>query len=268
MKLSACPLKTLAGERGIPALSPPDVNSADSVAAIRDLSPDLIVVAAYGQILKPELLALPPQGCVNVHPSLLPRYRGAAPIPWAMANGDRVTGVTIIHMAKRMDAGDIILQERVNIEPEDTGGALHDKLAAVGAALLAKAVDAIAQGRAARMPQAESDATYAPKLTKEDGRMDWTKPATELHNRVRAFNPWPCCHCAIPGRGALRVLKTAVEAAVGQPGEVLDVTGAGPVIAAGSGSLRLLEVQPEGGKIMTGSAYQNGHALGKGDHLL
>lgn len=268
LKTSSCEARALAESRGIPVLSPSNVNDPASVAAVRALRPDLVVVVAYGQILKRELLELPPRGCINVHPSLLPKYRGAAPIQWAIANGDRVTGVTLMYLSQRMDAGDIILQESMAIQDDDTGGTLHDKLAGLGGELLVKTVDLIAAGRVTRTPQVESEATYVPKLTKEDGRIDWTKPALEIHNRVRAFSPWPGSFCTVAGKGTLRVMKARVESPEEAAGEVLEASGDGPLVATGSGSLRLLQVQPEGRKSMTGSAYLNGHALKKGDHLL
>jgi len=268
LKSASCPAKAMAVERGIPVLAPAKVNEPESVGAIRVLTPDLIVVVAYGQILKQELLDLPARGCINVHASLLPKYRGAAPIQWAIARGERVTGVTIMHMAKKMDAGDIILQESVPIAIDDTGGTLHDKLAEAGAALLVKAVAAIGDGRAARVPQDEREVTCAPKLAKEDGRIDWTRPAGELYDRIRAFNPWPCCFCGLPEGRTLRILKARVEGVPGAAGEVLETAGEGPLVAAGDRSLRLLNVQPEGRKAMTGTAYLNGHALKKGDRLL
>jgi methionyl-tRNA formyltransferase len=223
---------------------------------------------AYGQILKQSLLDLPPRGCINVHASLLPKYRGAAPIQWAIARGDAMTGVTIMHMVKRMDAGDIIMQESTTIRDDETGGELHDRLAAIGASLLVKAIDAIAEGRATRTPQIEAHASYVPKLTKEDGRIDWKSRAEEVYNRIRAFNPWPCCFCMVRGKGMLRILKASVETPSGASGEVLGVSGDGPLVATGAQSLRLLQVQPEGRKIMAGSAYLNGRAIKKGDVLL
>ena len=266
LKIASCPAKVMAVERGFAVFSPLHVNDPDSVACIRALAPDLIVVAAYGQILKQELLDLPPLGCVNVHASLLPKHRGAAPIQWAIARGDGVTGVTLMHMAKRMDAGDIISRKSVAIQADETGGSLQDKLAAAGAVLLGETLDAIAEGRAVRVPQDEGQATYAPKLTKEDGRIDWKWAASDLYNRIRAFNPWPCCFCARE-QGILRILKAGIEESAGTAGEVLDASGDGPLVAVGDRSLRLLLVQPEGRKIMTGTAYLNGHALKKGDFL-
>jgi len=260
---------------------------------------DLIVVLAYGQILKREVLALPPQGCVNMHASLLPRYRGAAPIQWAIANGEPVTGVSTMFMNERMDAGDVILQKEVIIGPDDTAGSLHDKLAEEGAVVLSRTLDALREGRVTRTSQVESQATFAPKLSKEDGRIDWTEPAERIYNKVRGFNPWPCCFCEVPELSAgrqpgigkrekdsadrralkiehrtgtgkravrrLRVLRVMIENATASAGEMIDVTGDGPLVGTGTGAVRLLEVQPEGRNVMNGADYLRGHDLKIGD---
>lgn len=265
LEVSACPVKAYLGSRNIPVLSPARINAPDSLSAIQALRPDLLVVVAYGQLLKPALLALPPRGCINVHGSLLPRYRGAAPIQWAVANGDAVTGVTTMFMDEGMDTGDMILKRELPIDPADTGGSLHDKLAKVGASLLGETVELIRSGRVPREPQDEARATMAPKLRKTDGKIDWTLPAATIHNRVRAFNPWPGSYCVIPGGSGktLKVLATRVEsggAGQAEPGTVLDAGGAGPLIQAGRDALRLLEVQPEGRKPMTGAAFLRGCA--------
>jgi methionyl-tRNA formyltransferase len=286
-------VKETAVRLGLPAMTPVNVNSPEALQALRDLRPDLIVVVAYGQILRSGILALPPMGCVNLHASLLPKYRGAAPIQWAIANGETVTGVTVMYMNERVDAGDIVLQKEVPIGPEDTAGTLHDRLAAEGAPALARALADIRQGRAGRLRQDEAKATPAPKLAKEDGRMDWNRPAAELERRVRAFNPWPGSFCAMPSErpaplsaeaGApeqdrssaegpvLRIAKVRVEDAApppgkGTPGEVVDVAGDGPLILTGRGAVRLVEVQPEGKKPMSGTAYLRGHPMKIGDVL-
>ena len=294
LKMSFCAVKILALNKNLTVLTPQNVNSSDSIDALRRLKPDLIVVVAYGQILKKEILALPPEGCVNVHASLLPKYRGAAPIQWAIANGEQVTGVTTMFMSEGMDDGDIILQKEVAIGREDTAGSLNYRLAQEGAILLSETVEAIRNGRAIRIPQIGTEATFASKLSKEDGRIDWTKPAEEIYNRVRGFSPWPCCWCiapvnrgqpASPGpalpeatpchgsqeekkkNGKLRVFRVRVEEAEGKSGEVIDVSGDGPLVGTGDKSVRLLEVQPEGKKVMSGDAYLRGHGLKVGDKV-
>ncbi len=268
LELASCPVKQYAASRGIPVLSPERVNTPPSLALLSSLSPDLIVVVAYGQLLKPALLALPPRGCINVHGSLLPRYRGAAPIQWAVANGDAVSGVTTMYMNEGMDTGDMILKREVPVDPGDTGGRLHDKLAVVGAELLRETLELIRAGTVPRTPQDDSLASVAPKLKKQDGRLDWNQPALTLHNRVRAFNPWPGCFCDLPDEPGkvLKVLATRVEPfdpASGSsdralPGTLLDVGGDGPLFKAADQAIRLLEVQPEGRKPMSGAAFLRG----------
>lgn len=264
LEVSACPVKAYLGSRNIPVLNPAKVNAPESLAEIQRLRPDLLVVVAYGQLLKPALLSIPPLGCINVHGSLLPRYRGAAPIQWAVAHGDAVSGVTTMYMNEGMDTGDMILKREVPIDPCDTGGSLHDKLAKVGASLLGETVELIRSGRVPRVPQDESLATVAPKLKKADGKIDWNLPAVTIHNHIRAFNPWPGSFCIMPGNPGitLKVLATRVEpfpSAGGKVGEVLEPAGDGPLIQTGLQAIRLLEVQPEGRKPMTGAAFLRGH---------
>jgi methionyl-tRNA formyltransferase len=293
LKSSPGPVKILAEDAGIPVLTPLNVNSGESLEQIKSFQSELIVVVAYGQILKPAILALPPMGCVNVHASLLPKYRGAAPIQWAIADGRKVSGVTTMFMVEKMDAGDIILQRESVIETDDTAGILHDRLAEEGSVLLIETLDVIRRGEVVRIPQLDAEATFARKLTKEDGRIDWTKSATEIYNRVRGFNPWPVCWCERGGSrqpeagpplaekskvesqktegvapsAKLRVLRVGVEDGAGLPGEVIDVEGDGPVVAAGEKAVRLIEVQPENGKVMSGADYLRGHGLAVGEFL-
>ena len=263
LEVSGCPVKQYLGKRSIPVLSPENVNASGSLESLRGYKPDAMVVVAYGQLLKPALLALPRLGCVNVHGSLLPKYRGAAPIQWAIANGETVTGVTTMYIDERMDAGDVILRREVPVGPEFTGGELHDVLAHVGAELLRETMNLLRAGKAPRWPQDEAEATYAPKLSKMDSRLDWNLPATTIHNRVRAFNPWPGCCCEIPRESGMRVkiVKTRVEPSEGRPGIVVEAKGDGILVQAGGGAgLRLLEVQPEGRKPMSGAAFLRGHS--------
>lgn len=264
-----CPVRALAARRGAPVLAPEKVNAAESLRAIRELAPDLLVVVAYGQMLKRELLGIPPRGCINVHASLLPRYRGAAPIQWAIARGERRTGVTTMFLNEAMDAGDIIAQAEEPIRDDDTAGTLHDRLAALGAELLARTVAALREGTIRRVPQDPAQATYAPKLKKSDGCLDWTRPAVELSDRIRGFNPWPGCYCDFPGVKPLRVrvLKARVAPGRGQPGEILSNQGDGPLVQAGDQAIRLLELQPEGRNVMPGAAFVCGHPLKVGDRL-
>jgi methionyl-tRNA formyltransferase len=264
-QMAACPVAELARKRGATVLAPEQVNNPESLAALRAMKPDVIAVVAYGQILRRPLLELPALGCLNLHGSLLPRYRGAAPIQWAIANGETVTGVTVMFMNERMDAGDIVMMRDVPIGPDDTAGVLSATLALVGAELLVEGVLAVRDGRAERTPQDETRATFAPKLTKLDGRVDWTLPGTAIRNRIRAFNPWPGGWVILPdphGDFLLRILRTRVEPVSGAvPGTVVALGNDGPLIAAGRDGVRLLEVQPEGKRPMNGGDFLRGHPL-------
>ncbi len=264
----ACPVRERAAQTGVPVLTPEKASAPESCAALADLAPDLIVVVAYGQILRRAVLDLPPEKCVNVHASLLPKYRGAAPIQWAIVNGEARTGVTTMYMDERLDAGDIILQRETPIEDNDTAGTLHDRLARLGAEALAETVRLIREGRVPRVPQDDSAATLAPKLKKCDGAVDWSGSARDIRNRVRGFHPWPGCFAYCAGGKRLKILRVELvdTAAGGASGEIVGV-GEDLLVATGDGVLRLLEVQPEGGKIMSGAAYLHGHALKAGGRL-
>ncbi len=265
-KLTPCPVKTFAQERSIPVFSPEKVGSAESFQALEKLNADLFVVVAYGQYIPQSVLALPPCGSINLHPSLLPKYRGSSPIQWAVANGDAVTGVTILYVSEKMDAGDILCQREVPISPEDTAVTMEPVLARVGAELLMETVDQIRDGTVRATPQNDAFATEVRKLSKEDGRLDWSLPARTLNNRIRGFISWPGCFCETAS-GRIKVLCASVESGCGAPGEILDVSGAGPLVATGEGALRLLEVQPAGKRAMDGAAYLRGYPLQIGDRL-
>ncbi len=266
-QVSPCPVHAFAEARGLPLLLPEKASDPAFIQELRALAPELIVLVAYGQILRRAILELPSKGAINVHPSLLPRYRGAAPIQWAIARGETTTGLSILYMSEKMDAGDIILQEPHPIDPEDTAGTLEPRLARRGAELLVQAVDLIREGRAPRRPQDASAVTVAPKLKKADGRMDWGLPALELHHRVRAFNPWPCCYCEPAPGDSLRILRVRVEEGAGVPGTVLRCAADGPVVAAGGQALCLLEVQPSGKRPMSGADWARGWRLRGGERL-
>jgi len=264
-----CAVRAQLTGRTVPIRAPERVNAPEEVAAIAGWRPDLMVVADYGALLKPVLLAVPRLGAINVHPSLLPKYRGAAPIPWAIANGETETGVTVQFMSERMDAGDIILAEREPIDPEDTAATLEPRLAALGARLVLRALALFEHPPVPRTPQDEAAASYAPKLTKEDGQLDWTRPAEELRNRVRGFFPWPRAFTWLPGSPPrrLQVLSAAVEPAQGDPGVVLEVGREGLLVAAGRDALRLQRVQPEGRSEMSGGEFARGCRIAVGARL-
>lgn len=265
-KLQAPPVKECALSHNIPVYQPVKLRDGTALALIQELAPELIVVAAYGRILPQEILDAPKLGCINVHSSLLPKYRGAAPINWAILNGDQETGVTIMHMAAALDAGDIISQVTTPIEPNETAPALTARLAELGGELLVKTVAQIGVGTAARTPQDESQVTLAPMLSKELSAMDWSRPAQALHDQVRGLYPWPA---AITQVGGVRckIFATQIENRQGTPGTVLEAGKSGLLVACGEGALRILELQPDGGKRMPSASYLLGHPLNVGATL-
>jgi methionyl-tRNA formyltransferase len=265
LQAASCASKARAMDLGIPVLTPVDVNAPESIDHIKRLAADVVVVVAYGQILKPQLLSLVPDGFINVHTSLLPRYRGAAPIQWAVVRGETETGVTTMRMDAGMDTGDMLLQRATPIGPGETAGDLHDRLAVLGAELLVETLARWQAGTLEAIPQRDADATLAPKLSKQDGRMDWTQSAGDLYNRVRGLNPWPVCWCQGPGK--LRVWEAEAVPGAGKPGTLLEFDDDCPVVACGSGALRLVTLQPEGGRQMNGADYVRGHRLKPGDRF-
>lgn len=268
-QLHPCPLKQKAQLLGLPVLTPENVNAPEFLGDLTLLKPDLIIVASYGQFLRLALLALPRLGPINVHPSLLPKYRGASPIQWALANGETETGVSVVTVTPRMDAGDILAQERMAISPTDTFLTLEPRLAALGAKLLLAVLDNFRAGHTQGIPQDESQATFARKLTKEDGRVNWNLPATVICNRLRGFASWPGTYTFLPDGGALKLHAVEVETppALAAPGTVLETAGKGPLIAAGTDALRLTAVQPAGKKPMSGAEFIRGHRLQIGERL-
>jgi methionyl-tRNA formyltransferase len=261
------PVKELAQKYKIPVETPEKVKDQIFVDKIRSLAPDLIVVVAYGKILPKELLDIPKYGSINVHAALLPKYRGAAPIQWAILKGEAETGVTVMQISETLDTGDIILQDKVAIAPEDTAETLLDKVFEVGAQTLLRAIDQIKKGTVKKTPQKDAEATYAPLITKESGEIDWKKSATEINNRVRALTPWPTAHTFYKGK-MLKILKAEPAPVPGKfkPGEVIDAK-ADFIIACDPGSLVLKEVQRAGGKQMTAEQFLRGHRLTIGEIL-
>jgi len=253
-----------ARHNGVLVLQPARARDEAFVADLAGLNLDLIVVAAYGKILPKAVLEAPRLGCVNVHASLLPKYRGAAPIQWAIARGEAETGVTLMQMDAGLDTGAMLVAARIPIGAEDTGGSLTEKLAALGGELLATHLGAILEGRLLATPQDPQLATLAPKLSRDDGALDLTRPALELHDRVRAFQPWPGATLRLPGGGVIKVLETQVASSEGPPGTVLAAGGDGITLATGEGALRLLAVQPEGKRRMSAGDFIAGHALDPG----
>lgn len=257
---------------GLTVLQPASVNEPGFLQTLAGYSPDAVVVAAFGQILKPALLGLPPLGCLNLHASLLPKYRGAAPIQWAVARGERETGVTVQRMVLQVDAGDVLAAAATPIGPDETGGELFVRLAELGAPVMARALEALAAaGGRGGVPQDEARATFAPRLTREDARLDWTWPGAELHNRVRGFSPWPGAQALALGQ-PLKILRTAVSAegaADAAPGTLIRVEDPrGWLVAAGDRTTVWVgQVQSAGKKPMPAAAFSRGRAFGAGARL-
>ena len=262
--LTPPPVKQLALSHGIPVYQPTKMRDGTVAALLRELAPDCLVVVAYGRILPQEILDVPPRGCVNIHGSLLPRYRGAAPIQWSVIRGETVTGVTSMFMDAGMDTGDIIDTLTTPIGENETAGELFERLAPLGAQLLSTTLAAIADGTVTRRPQNDAEATMAPMLEKAMGRLDLTRPARELHNQVRGMNPWPGAFCTAGGK-TLKIHETRVAAGSGAPGTLLC---ADPVtVACGEGALQLVTVQPEGKPRMAAEAWLRGARLPQGARL-
>lgn len=264
MKLQAPPVKEFALAHNIPVFQPETVKDGSALAIIEQLQPELIAVAAYGRILPVEILDYPAYGCINVHSSLLPKYRGSAPIHWAILNGDTQSGVTIMHMAKAMDAGDIIDQAVTPIDPDETVETLHDRLAQMGAELLVDVVERIKNGTAERTPQDESRVTFAPMLSRELSPLDWSRPAKQLHDQVRGLVPWPATTTDIIGAQPVKVFETELtgQTAAAAPGTILAAGKNGIDVACGDGYvLRIKQLQAQGGKRMAAADYLRGHPI-------
>jgi methionyl-tRNA formyltransferase len=249
-KLMPSPVKQLAALHGIPVLQPPTLRAAEAQAELAALAPDLMVVVAYGLILPQAVLDIPRLGCINSHASLLPRWRGAAPIQRAVQAGDAESGVTVMRMEAGLDTGPMLLKVSTPIGAQDTGGSLHDRLASLGPAAVLQAIAGLEDGSLSGEIQDDTLATYAHKLNKDEARLDWTRPAVELERLVRAFNPWPICHSTLEG-AAIKVLGAELSTEQGQPGELLSASKDGLVVACGAQSLRLTRVQLPGGKALS-----------------
>lgn len=270
-KLSRSPVKDLALDAGLePVLQPVTTTEPEFLSAVKALGADLFTVVAYGEILKRDVLGLPPHGAVNVHASLLPKYRGSSPIQAALLNRDEETGITTIYMDEGMDTGDIVLQEQVEIEPEDIAGTLHDRLAKVGARVLVRTLDEIEAGTAKHSPQDHSRATYTSKIRREDGLVDWSASSRAIHNRVRAMNPWPGAYTSWRDT-TLRVLKTRVpsesEVAEHSPGTVLRSDESALEVCTGDGVVQLVEIQLPGGKPLGWREFLRGNQIEVGEQL-
>lgn len=264
-KLQAPPVKELALQYQIPVYQPATLRDEEPQKILSDLAPELIVVAAYGKLLPKAVLELPPYGCINVHGSLLPKYRGAAPIQWAVINGEQTTGVTTMYMGEGMDTGDMLLKKETPIGPEETAGELFDRLMFLGAELLGETLDALKAGTLRRVPQDEAQATKAPMLSKALSTLDFHRPASELHNLIRGLNPWPCASAELGGK-RLKLLASRVVAEQGNPGEAAQRDG-NLIVFCGENALQITELQTENGKRMGGGEYLRGHPLQPGDRM-
>jgi methionyl-tRNA formyltransferase len=267
-KVSDAPIKHRAAEARLPILQPARLKDAAFLPALAALDADLGVVAAYGKILTDEVLATPRLGMINVHASLLPRYRGAAPVHRAILDGERETGVTIMRVVKALDAGPMLATVRRPIGPDETSDEVERALAQLGADLLVSTVEALAGGGVEEIPQDDTRTTYAHRLTKEDGIVDWTQPAVRLHNLVRGLHPWPHAYTFLEGRRFILLNATPVlEPADVPPGMVVSASGDDLRIATGDGTLRILEIQAEGKRPVSPREFLAGHRLSPGDRF-
>ncbi|RED86305.1 methionyl-tRNA formyltransferase [Cohnella phaseoli] len=275
-ELTPSPVKVFATERGLPVLQPEKLRSPEGVAAVSEIAPDVIVTAAYGQILPKSVLALPRLGCINVHGSLLPRYRGGAPIQRSIIDGEKVTGVTLMYMAEGLDTGDMIAKVEVPITDEDTAGTMFEKLSEAGSKLLLEWLPRIADGTAGRTPQIDEESTYAPNLSREDEKLDWSQSSRRIFDRVRGLNPmaggftflggevFKVWGCAIPSPSDAELRSEWTEYA---PGAVLETGAFGIRVRTGDGSIVLTDVQPAGKKALKAAEFAKGARLAPGKTL-
>jgi methionyl-tRNA formyltransferase len=260
MKLAFSPVKEVALSAGIPVYQPENFREDADVETLRALQPDVVAVVAYGRILPQRVLDIPTLGCINIHASVLPSYRGSAPYQWAVLDGRKETGVTAMYLCREMDAGDMIDVAKTPIGENETAGELLDRLAVLGADLLSKTLTGIERGETTRTPQDDTLATYAPMLDKTMCPIDFTKTAQQVHNHVRGLHPWPVATMELQGQ-RFKVHQTVITEGSGTPGQILGLTKTGLVIACGSGAVEIRSLQAEGGKRMNAPDYFRGHPL-------
>ena len=260
MRLTPPPVKELALAHGTPVYQPKTLRDGEAFTLIQDLDPDLIVVVAYAKILPQEILDLPPYGCINVHPSLLPKYRGAAPIQCAVLNGEETTGVTIMQMDAGLDTGDVITQRETEILPNETSGELFERLCIVGTELLVETIQMVIDGTATYTPQDSSLSSYAKPITRDMSPVDFTRTATQITNQIRGLNPWPTATVTIKDR-AFKLLAAQTGEGKGDPGEVLQAGKNGLEIACGEGSVYITKLQAPGKKPMSAADYLRGNPI-------
>ena len=260
MKMVFSPVKEVALTHGIPVFQPENFRQDETVEALAALKPDVVAVVAYGRILPQRVLDIPTRGCVNIHASLLPQYRGSAPYQWAVLDGLTETGVSAQHMVLEMDAGDVIDVEKTPIGENETAGELLDRLAVLGAQLLSRVLTRFGQGDVAGLPQNEEKVTFAPMLDKSMCPIDWSKTAQQVHNHVRGLHPWPVATMELKGQ-KFKVHATRIADGAGKPGQILGLTKTGLIIACGEGAVEVTQLQAEGGKRMAAPDYFRGHPL-------
>lgn len=261
--LAMSEVKQLALEENIPVFQPEKIKDPENVEYLKKFNADIIVVAAFGQILSKEILDLPPKGCINVHASLLPKYRGAAPIQWAIIDGETETGITIMQMDEGLDTGDMLLKKEIPIMPDETGGSLHDKLAVLGGEALVEVLELLKDGSISGVPQGEATTRYAAMLNKKMGKLNFGKPAEELDRYVRGMNPWPSAYAFLEGK-MIKIWQCMVSSVVPaglQPGDVYGIDKNGFYIATGDGGLRILKLQAEGKRAMSAAEFLRGKDL-------
>ncbi len=260
MKLAISPVKEVAIAHNLPVFQPENFRDEETVEMLRELRPDVVAVVAYGRILPQKVLDVPAYGCINIHASILPAYRGSAPYQWAVLDGLKETGVTAMYLCREMDAGDIIDIAKTPIGENETAGELLDRLAILGAELLSKTLRSIMCGEAKRTPQDSALATYAPMLDKSMCPIDFTKTALQVHNQVRGLHPWPVATMELQGK-RFKIHETVLASGTGKPGDILGLTKTGLLIACGSGAVEIRSLQAEGGKRMSATDYFRGHPL-------
>ena len=266
------PVKECALAHNIPVMQPVNVSVPEVIDELRAYEPELIVVVAFGQFVTKKIREMPKYGCINVHASLLPKYRGAGPIQWAVINGEKESGVTTMYMCREIDKGDMLLKDTVTLDPKETGDSLHDKLSMMGGPLLLKTIDQLENGSAVRIPQCEEESTYAPKLEKTIGNIDWTMDADRIERLVRGLNSWPGTFTKIHGKtvkiwdcDVVRQETLTENQAAAKPGTVIVSEKDQLIVKAGNGALSLRMLQPEGKKNMTVDAYLRGYPIAQGE---
>jgi methionyl-tRNA formyltransferase len=266
LKTNASPVKQLAQDRHLPVIQPATLKETQTQQVLRAVGADLMVVAAYGLILPPAVLDIPSLGAINIHASLLPRWRGAAPIPRALLAGDPETGISIIRLDAGLDTGPVLLQQAIAIEDEDDAGSLHDRLAELGAKLVVEALGLLEEGRLEPTPQPAQGATYAPKLDKSEARIDWTRPAVEIWRKIRAFNPFPGALARFDGED-VKIWRAQLAMTDGTPGEILAFGDQGILVACGQGSVQILELQRAGARRLAAGEFLRGQRLNPGERF-